>query len=322
MAAPPSPLLILVFILLLPGGGPAGPPPGWPWGDTATPSPGPPRPRCSGDRPGPRCPPRLPRLRLDVAPSPEFRPAPGPRTVPAGTRLFLQVSLSRAPPGLGFSLRRCFVSPRSSPVSPRGPAPLPRPLVVLRGGCGARRRLRGSFVLPPRFPEPLQFLHCRLRLCRRRAGTGTPRGLPSCRAEPCPRRGGGASGSGPALRPRPRSGPAPGRALRTVTRPIVVTLGTPATPAPGAPPGLPPLPFPPPPPFLRPPPPPRERPRAPPAAPSVPPGAVAAISFGAFVVGAALAGGLWLVHGWTAPRPPRPQPCPPARGGNSSERSG
>ncbi|XP_074386397.1 transforming growth factor-beta receptor type 3-like protein [Zonotrichia albicollis] len=333
MAAPPGapralPVLILIF--LLPGGGPAGPPPGWPWGDpapTAGPPmapPGPPRPRCSGNRPGPRCPPRPPRLRLDVASSPEFGAAPGPRAVPAGGRVFLQVSLSRAPPGLGFSLRRCFVSPRSSPVPPRGPAPVPRPLVVLRGGCGAgraRRRLRGSFVLPARFPEPLQFLHCRLNLCRLRGtgtgtGTGTPPGLPTCRAELCPRRGGGASGSGPAPRPHPRSGPAPGHALRTVTRPIVVTLGTPATPAPGAPPGLPPLPFPPPPPLPRPPPPPRERPRAPPAAPPVPPGAVAAVSFGAFVVGAALAGGLWFVHGRTAPRaPPGPSAAPqPGRG--------
>ncbi|XP_039575508.1 transforming growth factor-beta receptor type 3-like protein, partial [Passer montanus] len=143
----------------------------------------------------PRCPPRPPRLRLDVAPSPEFGPAPGPRAVPAGGRVFLQVSLSRAPPGLGFSLRRCFVSPRSSPGPARGPPPVPRPLVVLRGGCGAgraRRRPRGSVVLPARFPEPLQFLHCRLRLCRRRGpgtgtgsgtgtgtGTGTPPGLPT-----------------------------------------------------------------------------------------------------------------------------------------------
>ncbi|XP_058717904.1 transforming growth factor-beta receptor type 3-like protein isoform X2 [Poecile atricapillus] len=279
MAAPPSrPLPLLVLLLLLPGEGPAGPPPGWPWGDPA-PAPAlprPPRPRCSGDRPGSRCPPRPPRLRLDVAPSPEFRPAPGPRAVPAGGRVFLQVSLSRAPPGLGFSLRRCFVSPRSSPGPSRGPPPVPRPLVVLRGGCGAgrgrgegpggaRRRLRGSFVLPARFPEPLQFLHCRLRLCRHRGDTGTPGGLPACRAEACPRRRGEASGSGPAPRSRPRDGPAPGRALRTVTRPIVVTLGTPATPAPGAPPGLPLLPLPPPPPLLRPPPPPREQPRAPPA---------------------------------------------------------
>ncbi|XP_058717906.1 transforming growth factor-beta receptor type 3-like protein isoform X3 [Poecile atricapillus] len=209
MAAPPSrPLPLLVLLLLLPGEGPAGPPPGWPWGDPA-PAPAlprPPRPRCSGDRPG--------------------------------------VSLSRAPPGLGFSLRRCFVSPRSSPGPSRGPPPVPRPLVVLRGGCGAgrgrgegpggaRRRLRGSFVLPARFPEPLQFLHCRLRLCRHRGDTGTPGGLPACRAEACPRRRGEASGSGPAPRSRPRDGPAPGRALRTVTRPIVVTLGTPATPAPG-----------------------------------------------------------------------------------------
>ncbi|XP_062367743.1 transforming growth factor-beta receptor type 3-like protein [Cinclus cinclus] len=268
--------------------------------------------------PQPRC---RPRLRMDVAPSPEFHREPGPRAVPAGGRVFLQVSLSRAPPGLGFSLRRCFVSPRSSPVPPRGPPPVPRPLVVLRGGCGAgggpggvRRRLRGSFVLPARFPEPLQFLHCRLRLCRQRGGTGTPGGLPTCRAEPCPRRGGGASGSGPAPRPRPRGGPAPGRALRTVTRPIVVTLGTAATPAPGAPPGLPPLPFPPPPPFLRPPPPPQERPRDPPVAPAVPPGAVAAVSFGAFMVGAALAGGLWLVHGRTAPQAPLTSALPPSPG--------
>ncbi|KAM9610641.1 transforming growth factor-beta receptor type 3-like protein [Morphnus guianensis] len=281
----------------------------------------------------PRCPPGPPRLRLDVSASPEFPPAPGPRAVPAGGRVFVQVSLSRAPPGLGFSLRRCFVSPRSSPGPPDpppapgpGPSPPPRPLVVLRGGCaapgaaavvtgpggsggGVRRRLLLSFFLPPRFPEPLQFLHCRLRLCRAGGARGHGDGLPPCRAEPCPRRRGGASGAGSAPRPRPRPhpGPARGRSLRTVTRPIVVTLGPVGTAAPGAPP----VPFPPPPTLLRlPPPPQRDRPRSPPTEPAVPPGAVAAVSFGAFVVGAALAGGLWFVHGRTAA--PRPPPAPPS----------
>ncbi|XP_064899983.1 transforming growth factor-beta receptor type 3-like protein isoform X2 [Columba livia] len=305
----PLPLLLL---LLLPGGGPAGPPPGWPWGDSGDTG-GPlstQRPRCSGNRPGPRCPPRPPRLRLDVSAAPEFPPAPGPRAVPAGGRVFVQISLSRAPPGLSFSLRRCLVSPRSSPPPPGPPPPPPpRPLVVLRGGCGAgggaggARRLLRSFLLPPRFPEPLQFLHCHLRLCRAGGGHGG-HGLPRCRAESCDPREGGASGSGSA--PRPRSGPAHGRALRTVTRPIVVTLGPAGTAAPGAPPLL----FPPLPPVLHrpppPPPPPRAPPRSAPAGPAVPPPAVAAVSFGAFVVGAALAGGLWWVHGRTAARRPPP----------------
>ncbi|XP_062454347.1 transforming growth factor-beta receptor type 3-like protein [Rhea pennata] len=56
----------------------------------------------------------------------------------------------------------------------------------------------------------------------------------------------------------------------------------------------------------------------PPAAPPVPPAAVAAVAFGAFVVGAALAGGLWLVHVRTAPRippvPPGPGAAPRPRG--------
>ncbi|XP_049666544.1 basic proline-rich protein-like [Accipiter gentilis] len=199
-----------------------GPPPGWPWGDTEDPggAPSPPRPRCSGETVRAPLPPRPPRLRLDVSASPEFPPAPGPRTVPAGGRVFVQ-----------------------------------------------------------------------------------------CRAEPCPRRRGGASGAGsaPQPRPRPHPGPARGRSLRTVTRPIVVTLGPVGTAAPGPPP----VPFPPPPPLLRlPPPPQRDRPRPPPTEPAVPPGAVAAVSFGAFVVGAALAGGLWFVHGRTAA--PRPPPAPPS----------
>ncbi|GAB0201757.1 dual specificity mitogen-activated protein kinase kinase 7 [Grus japonensis] len=153
------------------------------------------------------------------------------------------------------------------------------------------------------------FLHCRLRLCRAGGARGHGDGLPPCRAEPCPRRGGGVSGPGSAPRPRPRPhpGPARGRSIRTVTRPIVVTLGPVGTAAPGAPP----VPFPPPPPVLRfPPPPPRDRPRTPPTDPAVPPAAVAAVSFGAFVVGAALAGGLWFVHGRTAA--PRPPPAPPS----------
>ena len=37
----------------------------------------------------------------------------------------------------------------------------------------------------------------------------------------------------------------------------------------------------------------------PPPDPSVPPAAVAAVSFGAFMVGAVLVGGLWFVHGRT-----------------------
>ncbi|XP_061871323.1 transforming growth factor-beta receptor type 3-like protein [Colius striatus] len=357
----------------------------------------------------PRC---RPRLRLDVSASPEFPPAPGPRAVPAGGRVFVQVrdtgtregpgsparvtlpgrpsrvslcsrcshnrgnpaphlpacsrsphppvpardpapisppvlvpisgdtspcpppkvSLSRAPPGLGFVLRRCFVSPRSSPGPPApvsGPGPAPRPLVVLRGGCaargaagdaaggagGPRRRLLLSFLLPPRFPEPLQFLHCRLRLCRAGGSRrGHADGLPPCRAQPCARARGGASGAGP----RPLPGPRPrGRSLRTVTRPIVVTLGPAGTPKPGAAA----VPFPPPPPVLRfPPLSPRDRPRTPPADSAVPPGVVAAVSFGAFAVGAALAGGLWFVHRRTAAprRPPAPRSssaAPQPRGG-------
>ncbi|XP_062491966.1 uncharacterized protein LOC134172656 [Pezoporus occidentalis] len=131
------------------------------------------------------------------------------------------------------------------------------------------------------------------------------RSHPQCGSERFSRRGGGASGSGPTLRPRPR--PAHGPALRTVSRPMVVTLG----PERGGATGAPPLPFPPPPSVLRLPPPPqqRDRPRPPPADPQVPPGVVAAVSFGAFVVGAALAGGVWFVHGRTAA--PRPPPAPP-----------
>ncbi|XP_069737650.1 transforming growth factor-beta receptor type 3-like protein [Phaenicophaeus curvirostris] len=294
-----SPLLLL---LLLPGGGPAGPPPGWPWGDNGDPggTPNPPRPRCSGDRPGvtappPQCPPRL---RLDVAADPAFPPAPGPRAVPAGGRVFVQVSLSRAPPGLGFWLRRCFLSPLSSPVPPPPAARgSPRGLRA-GGGPGGSRRLLLSFLLPPRFPEPLQFLHCSLRLCGVGGGGGgfapvPPRAL-------LPRGGGGALG--PGSPPGPPPGAPRYRSLRTVSRPIVVTLGPPGT----APPDAPPVPIPPPPPILRrppaPPPPALRPPPGAPPAPTVPPGAVAAISFGAFVVGAALAGGLWFVHGRTGPR--------------------
>ncbi|KAM9168674.1 transforming growth factor-beta receptor type 3-like protein [Mergus octosetaceus] len=129
-----------------------------------------------------------PRLRLDVSGSPEFPPAPGPRAVPAGAaRLRADLPVPR-PPGLGFSLRRCSVSPRSAPGGAPGPprglswccggAAGGRPGGARRGG-GSRRRLLLSFRLPPRFAEPLQFLHCRLRLLPHRGRRGRRYRLPA-----------------------------------------------------------------------------------------------------------------------------------------------
>ncbi|KAM9514258.1 uncharacterized protein ACIB01_019136 [Guaruba guarouba] len=274
-----------------------------------------------------RCPPPSARLRLDVSPSPHFPPAPGPRAVPAGGRVYVQLSLSRAPPGLSFRLRLCFVSPRSSPAPPPGPGAPPRPLVVLRGGCGARGaararpRLFRSFRLPPRFPEPLQFLHCRVRLCREGAGSGN--GRRACGSGGCSRRGGGASGSGPAHRPRP--GPAHGPALRTVSRPMVVTLG----PARGGGTGAPPLPFPPPPPVLRlpPPPPQRDRPRPPPRGPPGPPRGRRCRFLRGLRGGGGAGGGVWSCMGAQLPpgplRPPTGPALPPrARYGGSKGGNG
>ncbi|XP_059588976.1 transforming growth factor-beta receptor type 3-like protein [Alligator mississippiensis] len=227
-----------------------------------------------------------------------------------------QASLAAFDAALSFSLQLCALSPRSA-AQPPGPHVLVRggcaaePGVVLapperaglgpaRGralppGCQERRRL--SFPLRPRSNHSIQFLHCRLALCAQR-----PRahGLPQC-----PSPGGACDVS--AEEAMELGG---GRGQRTITKPIIVTVGGPG-PAPSSAPWWRPV-------KLQRPAAPRARPGPPPKAPAAARGlelpVVVAISFSAFVIGVSLAGGVWLLHGRTGPaETPARSPLPAAQ---------
>ncbi|KAF7249071.1 Transforming growth factor beta receptor type 3 [Varanus komodoensis] len=131
---------------------------------------------------------------------------------------------------LGFTIQQCFISPSSDPL-------VTSPYLLIQHGCAAdihvnlskpeqavqgqalppgyQERQRLSFLLQPRSNDSIHFLHCRLTLCSREPHDPTkPKGpVPKCRdeSEAC----------------KEEEEPASERFQRMVTKPIIVTIGSP-----------------------------------------------------------------------------------------------
>ncbi|XP_053149426.1 transforming growth factor beta receptor type 3-like [Hemicordylus capensis] len=171
-------------------------------------------------------------LNLEVYSSEAFVKQPGPCTVSANSRVFVEASLAVYDLCLGFTIRQCFISP-SSDFS------VASPYLLVQHGCAAdahitltgpeqatqgqalppgyQERQRLSFVLQPRSNDSIHFLHCRLALCSRELlDPSKPRGpIPQCQSktEACEDRG--------------EEELASGRFQRMFTKPIIVMMETP-----------------------------------------------------------------------------------------------
>ncbi|XP_060620886.2 transforming growth factor beta receptor type 3-like isoform X1 [Anolis sagrei] len=237
-------------------------------------------------------------LNLDVYNSESFAKQPGPCTVSANSRVFVEASLASYDLSLGFTIQRCFISPSSD-------SSVVFPYLLIYHGCavdahvnmseleqaalgqalppGQQERRRLSFVLQPRSNHSIHFLHCHLVLCRReRWDPSKPKDpIPKCPTEKEACKGEVEPGSA--------------RFQRTVTKPIIVTVKTPlraATPdlrqdnflpnQQGKP---------------------RKNVQPIPTtvAPRLELPAVVGIAFSAFIIGLSLTGGLWFIHSQTSP---------------------
>ncbi|XP_067419909.1 transforming growth factor beta receptor type 3-like [Emydura macquarii macquarii] len=255
-------------------------------------------------------------LSLEVSSSDAFDEAQGPCTVSANSRVFVEAALAAFDPQLSFGILLCFLSPSSSSLPES-------PYVLVRGGCpahpdvslhpphkgaagralppGSQELQHFSFLLRPLYNDSIQFLHCRLALC-----TQDPQGRAGAYGGALPKCGPQAGACTSSSMAEPGSG----RFQHTVTKPIIVTVehlagATAASPGPADPV---PLPFPlagrsgkal------------KEAPRPEQSAmpsgercPLPPPQDLAlptmvGIVFSAFVIGASLTGGLWLIHSRT-----------------------
>ncbi|XP_066469001.1 transforming growth factor beta receptor type 3-like [Tiliqua scincoides] len=237
-------------------------------------------------------------LNLEVSNSEAFTKQPGPCTVSANSRVFVEASLATYDLCLGFTIQQCFISPSSDPSQTSS-------YILIQHGCAAdtdivlsrseqaaqgqalppgyQERQRLNFMLQPRSNDSIQFLHCRLTLCSREPwDSSKPRALiPKCQSETEVCRG--------------EEELASGRFQRTITKPIIVTVETPpraatsdhslvnqqgkvpkdithsrkVQPVPTA------------------------------AAPGLELPAVVGIAFSAFIIGISLTGGLWLIHSHT-----------------------
>ncbi|KAM6470638.1 transforming growth factor beta receptor type 3-like isoform 1-T1 [Liasis olivaceus] len=168
-------------------------------------------------------------LSLEVYSSEAFVKQPGPCTVSANSRVFVEASLATYNFCLGFTIQQCFISPSSD-------SSVISPYLLIQHGCAAdahvtllepeqaaqgqalppgyQQRQRLSFVLQPRSNDSIHFLHCRLTLCSREPhDPNKPRGsVPQCQFE------------NKACRREELSS---GHFQRTITKPIIVTMGTP-----------------------------------------------------------------------------------------------
>ncbi|XP_044310028.1 transforming growth factor-beta receptor type 3-like protein [Varanus komodoensis] len=254
-------------------------------------------------------------LSLEVYNSEAFAKQPGPCTVAANSRVFVEASLATYDLCLGFTIQQCFISPSSDPL-------VTSPYLLIQHGCAAdihvnlskpeqavqgqalppgyQERQRLSFLLQPRSNDSIHFLHCRLTLCSREPHDPTkPKGpVPKCRdeSEAC----------------KEEEEPASERFQRMVTKPIIVTIGSPVR---AATPGLK-----------------RDsllasqqgkllkdashsqktQPVPTTAEPSLELPAVVGIAFSAFVIGISLTGGLWYIHSQTGEAAARKRSQPAA----------
>ncbi|XP_008102829.2 transforming growth factor beta receptor type 3 isoform X2 [Anolis carolinensis] len=237
-------------------------------------------------------------LNLDVYSSESFAKQPGPCTVSANSRVFVEASLTSYDLSLGFTIQRCFISPSSD-------SSVVFPYLLIYHGCavdahvnmseleqaargqalppGQQERRRLSFMLQPRSNHSIHFLHCHLVLCRREHwdSSKSKGSIPKCPSEKEVCKG--------------EVELASGRFQRTVTKPIIVTVDTPLRAAT---------------PYLR-----QDnflpnqqgkprknvQPIPTTAVPRLELPAVVGIAFSAFIIGLSLTGGLWFIHSQTGP---------------------
>ncbi|XP_061472634.1 transforming growth factor beta receptor type 3-like isoform X2 [Rhineura floridana] len=243
-------------------------------------------------------------LNLEVYNSAAFAKQPGPCTVSANSLVFVEASLATYDLSLGFTIQQCFISNSSD-------SSVASLYLLVQHGCavadahvslleseqaaqgqvlppGYQERQRLSFVLRPHSNASIYFLHCRLMLCSREPHDPmkTKGPIPKCQSENEACRG-------------EEEVVVRGRFQRTITKPIIVTVGTPFR---AATPGLAPVNF------LD-----SQQGKAPKdathtrkmqpvptaAAPGLELPAVVGIAFSAFIVGISLAGGLWFIHSQT-----------------------